>query len=176
MWYHEARKIIAQVGDGRVFIATWLPASAKAVLSHIDDLADDMHLTFLYVTSGVDTPAKRKKALNAIGRVCQKTEPLKCVLTEMGIMKNEAHTLVANVNITGGSQFYASLVDEIEEAIGHELERDYDFLPHVTVQKKSNGEASIKDLRKFRWTADEITVQFGPNGAKRFSFKLEGNS
>jgi 2'-5' RNA ligase len=162
-------------GDGRIFVATWLPAEARQKLRHIDGLADDLHMTVLYVTEGIDTPVKRRQVLDAIEEVCARTPPIKCALTEVGVMGNDVKTLVANVTVMGGSCFYADLIETIEKKVGHHLERDYDFLPHVTLlEKTAGGTADIKDLRKYRWTADEITVQFGGDGFKKFNYELTG--
>lgn len=176
MWYREARRRMSNIaGDGRIFVATWLPAEARQKLRHIDGLVDDLHMTVLYVTEGIDTPVKRRQVLDAIEEVCARTPPIKCGLTEVGVMGNDIKTLVANVTVMGGSCFYADLIETIEKKVGHHLDRDYDFLPHVTLlEKASGGTADIKDLRKYRWTADEVTVQFGGDGSRRFQYGLTG--
>jgi len=173
MWYEMAKRDVNKdlSGDGRVFIAIWLPREARKALDHIEDLADDLHMTVVYITEGIDSVPARRQVLDAVEEVCKRTRPIDCKLTEMGVMGNEEKTLVANVTVMDGSKFYTDLIDTIERKIGRKVERDYDFLPHVSVREKSgDGEADIKDLRKFGWTANQITVQFGDDTIKhRFS-------
>ena len=157
MWYREAKRRMANIdGDGRVYVANWLPDGARQRLKHIDGLTDDLHMTILYATEGIDTPVKRRQVLDAIEEVCARTPPIKCGLTEVGVMGNKVKTLVANATVMGGSCFYADLIETIERKVGHHLERDYDFLPHVTLKEQTEeGTADVKDLRKYRWTADQ---------------------
>ena len=53
------------------------------------------------------------------------------------------------------------------------MDRDYDFLPHVTLRYDGADGFDPKDLRKFKWTADEISVQFG-EGRKKHEFAFKG--
>lgn len=176
MWYREARRRMSNIdGDGRIFVANWLPTEARERLGHIRGLTDGLHMTILYVTGGIDTPVIRRQVLDAIEEVCTRTPPLKCNLSEVGVMGNDVKTLVANVTVMGGSCFYADLIETIERKVGHHLERDYDFLPHVTLREKTDdGTADVKDLRKYRWTAREVTVQFGGERSKKHTFALAG--
>jgi len=176
MWYRSAKKDAAGdiSGDGTVFIAIWLPIEARKMFDHIDDLLDDLHMTVVFITGGIDSILKRRQVLDAVEEVCGRTPPIDCKLTELGIMGNEEKTLVANVTVMDGSKFYSDLIDTIQKKIGKDVERTYDFLPHVSL--KEGGEpANIKDLRKFGWTAREVTVQFEMDGFKhRFRFKGKG--
>lgn len=178
MWYRMAKKesAVDLSGDGRVFISVSLPRSARSSFDHIDDLAEDLHMTIVYMTDGIDSPTERRQVLDAVEEVCKRTSPLDCKLTEMGIMGNDDKTLVANVTVMDGSKFYADLIETIEKKIGRDVKRDYDFLPHISLRKKSDGGlANIKDLRKFRWKTNRISVQFGDENSKKHMFDLDGS-
>ena len=163
-------------GDGRIYIATWLPETAKERFKHIEGLVDGLHMSVMHIADGFDTPVKRRQALDAIEEVCERIPPLVCEVAELGVMSNGVKTLVANIIVMGGSCFYADLIETIERRLGnHHLKRLYDFLPHVTLRQQNDaGMADVKDLRKFKWTANEVTVQFGDEKSKRFPFMLHG--
>jgi len=163
-------------GDGTAFVAAWLPHAARKAFDHIEGLDENLHMTILYVPTDIDKAEDRQKILDALTSVCDKTAPIKCQLTAISIMGNEEKSLVANVNVIDGAELYTNIVNAIEEKLGREVERAYGFLPHVSVKVNGDGEtADIKDLRKFRWTIDEITVQFGDGKRfKTYTFKLKG--
>lgn len=163
-------------GDGRIFIATWLPEAARERFKHIQGLSESLHMSVMHIPEGIDTPVKRRQSLDAIEEVCQRTPPLCCNIAEMGVMGNGTKTLVANVVVMGGSCFYADLIETLERRLGgHHLKRPYDFMPHITLRQQTDeGMADIKDLRKYKWTANEVTVQFGDMKSKRFQFGLTG--
>jgi hypothetical protein len=163
-------------GDGRVFIATWLPTAAQERFKHIVGLVDHLHMSVMHVPEGIDTPVKRRQSLDAIEEVCERTPPLVCSIAELGVMGNGVKTLVANVIAMGGSCFYADLIETLERRLGgHHLKRPFDFLPHVSlVESSASGIANINDMRKFKWTANEITMQFGDESSRKFPFTLQG--
>ena len=163
-------------GDGRIYIATWLPEMARQRFAHIEGLVSDLHMSIMHIPEGVDTPVKRRQVLDAIEEVCERTPHLACDLAELGIMGNGVKTLVANAIVMGGSCFYADLIETIERRLGgHHLKRPYDFLPHITLRENvADGKLDVKDLRKFKWTATEVTVQFGDPKSRKFPFPLHG--
>ena len=173
MWYSQAYKKDEIEGDGSLFIATWLPKEAYVALDHINNLDDDLHMTIIYSDNSVNSPVERQKVLDAVEYVCSVTQPIKCQLTEIGIMGNEENSKVINITVDGGAKFYSDLVKKIENILDKGLKLDYDFLPHCTVNFKSKSKTiNIDDLRKFKWKMEEITVQFGDDKSKKYKFKL----
>jgi len=179
MWYNFAMSKISASeinGDGTAFVAAWLPTAARKAFDHIKGLDENLHMTILYVPKGIDKTEDRQKIVDVLTSVCDKTSPIKCQLTAISIMGNEEKSLVANVNCVDGAELYTNIVDAIEKKLGCEIERTYGFLPHISIKVNGDGNtADIKDLRKFRWTIDEITVQFGDSKRfKTYTFKLKG--
>ena len=161
--------------NGNLFIAAWLPKEARNALKHVKDLDDDLHMTILYVPDGFESEITQRQVYDAVEEACNRTKPIKCQLTAISIMDNEEKTLVSNVNTVDGSQFYSDLVETIESKIGRKIKREYGFLPHVTLRYKGKRDtANIKDNRKFKWTVDKISVQFGGEDSDKKFFNLKG--
>lgn len=179
MWFKLAKQIVTSKNHpgpkgGTAFIAFWLPRNARPVMRHIDDLDDDLHMTVVFITEGVETPADRVLILRAVQEVSEKYGPRKCKFTELGMMRNGDNTLVANINIDKGAEFYADLVRSIG-VHWKEFDRKYDFVPHCSIKYNNpEGVANMKDLRSYKWDADELVVQFKTNG-KKHKFKLIGD-
>ncbi len=160
--------------DGTAFLAFFLPNEAREAYDHIEDLNTDLHMTILYIPDGIDTPDDRKAVLESVREVCKRTKPIECQCTEIGIMGDEENTLVTNVNCLGGDEFYVDLLETIEKKLGREIDRKYGFLPHVSLRyENETPTAERKQLRKFKWTADALSVQFGRKDRKR-KYDLSG--
>lgn len=175
MWYSSAFNQNAKIdGDGSIFVAAWLPDDIYKKLKHIDDVDKDLHMTFLYLEKGFEDKKTRIKALECIEDQCRKYQPMSCQLTEIGIMGNEENSLVMNVTVQKGADFYFHLVNSIQACCNdyQPLDMKYDFLPHVTIRYENDENIiNIKDLRKYKWVVDEISVQFGSD-LKKYKFKL----
>lgn len=150
-------------GDGTLFIASILPKKIKESYKHIKNLDDDIHMTILYLEEGINTSEDREKVLEVVKKVCKEFQPIKCQLTEIGIMDNEENTMVANVTVMNGAEFYSKLLNSIQNKLNIKLKRKYDFLPHVSLKfkNKSKKTVNIKDLRNFKWTINNVDVSFG---------------
>ena len=153
------------VGDDSVFIAFWLPRRARKTFGHLDGLEYGLHMTVLSLR-GVSN-GDRQPILDAVEAVCNLTTPIECETSGIGIMDNERNTIVVNVTAMDGAKLYAELLDAIERRLCRKVDRDFDFFPHVTLRLDGNGsKVDIEDLRKFEWTADELSVQFEEGGEK----------
>lgn len=170
MWLKMAK---SDASSNTAFICFWLPKSVESVMCHIDGLDKNLHMTLLYLESGVDTEKDRKMILESVEEVSSRFSPLKCKFEELGMMKNGDNSLVANINIEQGAELYTDLVDTISNKWKH-FDRKYNFLPHCTLKYENKDKTiDLSDLRKFEWKSDEISVQFSKNG-KKHKFKLNG--
>lgn len=176
MWFTEKLNKFSAKKDTGAFIATWLPKNIYKKFKHIDGLNNDLHVSFLSITKGINTNTKKEQIKDAVSQVCARNKPMKSSFQEVGVMGNEKNTLVANVNIDDGAKFYSDLVETIEKMIGEKIQIDYDFLPHVTLKSESDGNVNVNDLRKYKWTIDKIIVQFGGPDGEKHEFKIEENN
>ena len=173
MWYTYSYKEEEIGGDGTLFISTWLPKNIYNHLDNINDLDDNLHMTIIYSKNKIKNSRDRKKVIDSVKEVCEKTNPIKCEFAEIGIMGNDEKSKVINITAHGGAKFYSDLVENIEKKLNKKLKLDYDFLPHVTTNIKDNNKTvNIDNLIKFKWDIKEITVQFGDEKSKKYRFKL----
>ena len=171
MWLKFSK---SKLSDGTAFVSFWLPQGARNVLRNFEDLDTDLHMTVLFIPNGVDSEEDQQSILNAIEETADKYSPLNCRLEEIGIMKNDDHTIVANVNVKHGAEFYVDILRSIESH-WQKFERKFDWLPHVSLKLENDDrrEVALNDIRKYKWNADEISVQFITDGQKH-RFKMNG--
>ena len=170
-WYKELK---AKSEKKCAFIAALMPKSFYKKYSHIEDLGDDLHMTILYIEDFEDQDGDRDKILKAVKRVASKYYPIKCKTTALGVMGNDSKTFVVNMNVENGAEFYSDLVKEVEKE-WHEFEREYDFLPHVSLNyQKGEKEFSSEEFKDFSWTIDKIAVSFNHDDSTREWVELKG--
>jgi len=155
----------------RLFIALPFPLALREKLSHISNLEDDLHITILYLKDQVYTQKDRDCAIDALEAVTRKYGPLKCAIQGIGMM-GEDNSLIVNINIERGAEFYVDLLREVENRMGP-VNRNYDFIPHMTLKYKNpEQKISAEDLKKIRWTQYEVLINFSRQGKqKRLRFK-----
>lgn len=160
---------------GKAFICFYLPSEVKKTLKHLDNVDKQLHMTLVYIESGVNKKSDRENILKAVKSVCGQTEPIKCEFAEIGCMGNDTNSLVFNVNALGAAQFYANLIEAIE-VWWEDFNKKYDFLPHVTIQYEYDADSiELDDLKKTKWTCDEVTIEFD-GGIEVHKVKLGGKT
>jgi len=147
-------------GDGTLFIASILPKKVRGLYNHIKNLYDNIHMTILYLEEGINTSNDREKVLEAVRKVCKDFKHIKCRLTEIGIMDNGENTMVANVTVMNGAEFYSKLLNSIQNKFNTEFKRKYDFLPHVSLKYENKSKNTV-NIKNFKWTINNIIVSFG---------------
>jgi hypothetical protein len=92
----------------------------------------------------------------------------------MGVMNDGDNTMVVNVNVENGAEFYSNLVNVVEEE-WRDFDREYDFLPHVSLKYNNDRKiVNVNELKDFSWTIDKISITFNKDDDTQEWFKLEG--
>jgi len=157
----------------QLFVAFPFPKVLRSQLSHIMDLEDDLHITVLYAKDQIFTEKDRECAIAALEAVTRKYGPMKCKIQGIGMMGKD-NSMVVNINIDRGAEFYVDLLREMEDRLGS-INRAYDFIPHMTLRYKlpDPGVVMIEDLKKIQWTQNEVLINFSRQG-KQKRMRLKG--
>ena len=142
-----------------IFICLEVPSKAEKAYEHIKGLEDDLHVTVIFVPDATTTDEKQQQILQAISKVAKEFDGVECEFTGLGNFDNGDDTYVAFVNIPDGAKLNTMLEDAVKKVYG-DWEKDYGFIPHVTLKYKGDGTSDIDDLRNVKWTAKKLRVQF----------------
>jgi 2'-5' RNA ligase len=147
------------VPDQEIFISIPVPKSVRKKYKHVEGLEDDLHITLVFVPDAETSEARQRAIVKAVAGVCRDSVPFTCQFTGLGSFDNSGSTFAALVNIPMGAELVVALEQAVEKKYG-QWKKEFGYLPHVTLNKKGDGETDIEDLRDFKWTCDEIRLCF----------------
>jgi len=163
----------AQGTEKEIFICFWLPRSVEGKFDHLHSIEDDLHMTLVYVPDAEPTEEQKKKLLKEISKIAKGYNYVKCKFTGFGTMKSNGSkepTDVVLIDSVDGSKIHDELVKVVEEAY-KPWEREYGYLPHVSLRYKGKGKVDLKDFRPFSWKAKHISVKFSDKEAYAVEMK-----
>ena len=161
--------------SGTVFVGLPLPAEAKAKLKPFTrDLEYPLHITLLYLNDLGGRKDNREDVLEMVRDAISHNPPVRCKLTGVGRVGPDGKTVAGLVTVENGAWLHGSIVVMLTSRFDNEhIKRDFDFLPHVSLQENVPIEEALPDVPRVSWVCDRAVVEFS-NG-ERHTIKFEGS-
>ena len=114
---------------------------------------DNAHTTLVYCKNSVEE-SSRQKVIEDISKLLKDYEKPECSFGGTAIFDNDDKSRVILINFENGAELYSRVIEVLSKYI--EISKDYDFIPHMTINKTLD----IDELPEYKWKPNCIYIEF----------------